>query len=555
MVNLEFQFKQEARFEELVHRWSQRIASAVVLRQHGQQPWSCPMPDPRPTATPPASTDPNGNRNSTRDLALAWLATIALAYFGVAEFISQSLEGINPSQRPYLLLGAAIVAGLVAVTLTMKRARHLPPRANTNDREDPGYDRRRFLLGAATATGGLAASAAAVFARINGWVLITKSAVVDPVVIKTDPNPRPEWNGSRVASYRRLGRTGFQVSDISMGSGRIDAGGKGEMIAREAIARGVNYFDTAPDYATHGSELALGKAMVGHRDKMFLATKFCTGDGHLAEGSSVAQYMAAVEGSLTRLQTDYVDLVHIHACDTTERLLDPNVHEAFDRLKEQGKARFLGVSTHTPNLETVADAAIDSGRFDVMMLAYHHGSWPRLASIIDRANAADIGIVAMKTLKGAKHRGMAEFRTDADAYSQAAFKWVLSNPSVSCLVVSFFEHQHVDEYLYASGGKLRSNDLALLGRYDQAIAGKHCFPHCGDCLESCPEELAINDVLRHRMYFEDYGDQKRAMQEYGALAKKADACLGCSAPCAGACPHNVPIRERMVGAHQMLTLA
>lgn len=490
---------------------------------------------------------------SRRNVWLAWLVVLPLGYFGLGEFVAQAIEGINPPQRPWILLGLALIGGLVAVTMTMWQARSLPPRPNSDDKVEPGFDRRRFLLGAATTTGGLAAVGSAAFARLNGWVLVSKPAVTGAVT-KTDPNPRAEWTGSKVASYRRLGRTNFKVSDISMGSGRIEGGPKGEAIAREAIARGVNYFDTAPDYSAFGSELALGKAMVGHRDKMFVATKFCTRHGHLAEGSSVEDYIAAVEGSLERLQTDYVDLVHIHACDSVERLMDPNVHEAFDRLKAAGKVRFLGFSSHTPNLEAVADAALDSGRFDVMMLAYNHGAWPRLAAIADRAKEQDVAVVAMKTLKGAQHRGMAEFREDADAYSQAAFKWVLSNPSVSCLVVSFFEHQHVDEYLYASGKPLKNEDLALLDRYDKAIAGKYCFPHCGDCLESCPEDLAINDVLRHRMYFEDYRDEKRAMQEYAALPKKADVCAGCAAPCAGACPHDVPIRERMMGAHQMLTL-
>ena len=155
--------------------------------------------------------------------------------------------------------------------------------------------------------------------------------------------------------------------------------------------------------------------------------------------------------------------------------MDPTCHEAFDRLKEQGKVRFLGVSTHTPGLETVADAAIDSGRFDVMMLAYHYGAWPRLGEIMKRAHEKDVGIVAMKTLKGAKHRGLMEMRPEADSYTQAAFKWVLANPNVSCLVISFFEPQHVDEYLYASGKKLTEADLALLEKYDRLIAGTHCL--------------------------------------------------------------------------------
>ncbi len=55
------------------------------------------------------------------------------------------------------------------------------------------------------------------------------------------------------------------------------------------------------------------------------------------------------------------------------------------------------------------------------------------------------------------------------------------------------------------------------------------------------------------MYFEDYGDQKEAMRLYSRLEKQADVCVGCSAPCLGACPHGVPIQERTIGAHRMLT--
>jgi ferredoxin len=57
------------------------------------------------------------------------------------------------------------------------------------------------------------------------------------------------------------------------------------------------------------------------------------------------------------------------------------------------------------------------------------------------------------------------------------------------------------------------------------------------------------------MYFEDYGDEKEAMRLYARLERQANACAGCSAPCAGVCPHGVPIQERTSGAHRLLTLA
>ena len=160
----------------------------------------------------------------------------------------------------------------------------------------------------------------------------------------------------------------------------------------------------------------------------------------------------------------------------------------------------------------------------------------------------------MKTLKGAKHQGLADFRNESDSYTQAAFKWVMSNPGVSNLVISFHNDQHADEYLFASGKPLTESDVAVLGKYDQLIAGSHCFQHCGDCLSGCSESLPIHDVLRYRMYFEDYGDQKQAMQYYAKLEKNASSCISCDAPCTVACPRGVLVRQRMIGAHEMLTM-
>jgi len=236
--------------------------------------------------------------------------------------------------------------------------------------------------------------------------------------------------------------------------------------------------------------------------------------------------------------------VHIHSCDSVARLMDENVHEAFDRLKEQGKVRFLGVSTHTPNLAEVANAAIDSDRFDVMMLAYHFGAWPTIGDIIDRAAAKDIGVVAMKTLRGAQHKGLLWSRDERDSFTQASFKWVLENPSVACLVISLWETGQLDEFLYASGQLPSAGDLAVLERYQELTRETHCRPHCGVCLDACPEGVPIHDVLRHRMYYEDYGAQRAAMEGYAALATHASACSGCAAPCAKACPYGIDIPRR-----------
>jgi len=426
--------------------------------------------------------------------------------------------------------------------------------------------RRRFLTGAGTGAGAalvsliVAAGAAAArglfgFGQGHGGWMGVNDHINDKTVVRTHPEWKEAWKGSRVRSHRRLGRTGWEVSDIVLGTGRI-RGEDGERIARRAIDRGVNYFDTSPDYSAAGSEQAMGRAIKGVRDRLFIATKFCTPAGHLPSGTPVAGYKDAVEGSLRRLGTDYVDLCHIHACDEVERLMDPNAHEAFDRLKQEGKVRFLGFSSHSPNLVQVANTAIDSGRFDVMMLAYHHGLWTSLGEIISRARREqDMGVVAMKTLKGARHHGLAGFREHADAYSQAALRWALSNRDISCAVISFYEPQHVDEYLAASGGRLTPEDTALLERYDRAVLGSYCAPHCGACLDRCSEGLPIADVLRYRMYAESYGWPAEGRRLYGRLARNAAVCASCSAPCTGSCPVDVPIAQRMQEAHRLLAHA
>ena len=440
----------------------------------------------------------------------------------------------------------------------------LAARASARRGLDPA--RRRLLSGFVT---GVAASALSLAVALGaglaraflglgrdgrGWKGVAIDVFAAPVA-ETHPEWPEAWKGSRVRAHRRFGRTGWSVSDIALGTTRID-GEEGEKIARLAIERGVNYIDTAPDYSAAGSEAAIGRAIRGSRHRLFIATKFCTPLGHLPTGTPAAHYKRVVEDSLGRLGTDYVDLCHVHSCNSVARLLDPELHEAFDRLREDGKVRFLGFSSHTPDLLEVAGAAIDSGRFDVMMLAYHHGLWDSLDAVISRARREqDMGVVAMKTLKGARHHGLAGFRERADAYSQAALRWTLSNPDVSCAAISFYQRQHVDEYLRASGGSLTAEDVSVLDAYEAGIRGTYCAPHCGACLSSCPERLAIPDVLRHRMYFEDYGWKQEGVRLYAQLERDARACAACSAPCSGTCPVGVPIRTRMLGAHEMLARA
>lgn len=404
---------------------------------------------------------------------------------------------------------------------------------------------RRALL---ASSGAIAAGAAAAGCEYRTQLYLLGDA-------PTAETTQSSWSDSKVVAHRPLGRTGFEMSDISFGTSRL----QDPAVVRRAIERGINYFDTSPDYSDSASERALGQGIRGTpRDEVFIASKFCTADGHLDDDTPVPEVMAAVEASLKRLQLDHLDLVHIHAVNSVERLMAPNIHEAFDRLKEQGKVRFLGVSSHTPRLETVMRHAVDSDRFDVIMVAYNFKNWPKLHDIFHDAHDKGVGVVAMKTLKGAHHSQLAEFTpTERESFAQAAFKWVLSNPDVSGLVVTIAHFPQIDEYLFASGKAPTQQDVALLERYDELITRIYCRPGCGECLDSCPAGVPIDDVLRYRMYAESYGQERDAMRAYAKVdpAQSAENCATCPAPCEAACPFEIPIRERLVEAHRLLRWA
>lgn len=403
-------------------------------------------------------------------------------------------------------------------------------------------NRRAFLRQAAI---GLAGGMAA------GCEYQTQLFLLRPVEEEASQR-NPAWQEASVRQYRTLGRTGVQVSDISFGcAGLHDAG-----VVRHALERGVNYFDTSPDYSRAGSERTLGEGIRGYpRDKLFIVSKFCTPGGHLSNDTPAGEVIAAVEASLQRIGTDYLDLAHIHACNSIERLMNPHIHEAFDRLKEQGKLRFLGVSSHTPRLEQVMRHAVDSDRFDVIMVAYNFRNWPDLGTIFHDARQKGVGVVAMKTLKGARHTVLSDFSpSERESFSQAAFKWVLSNQDVSCLVVTMTSRSQIDEYLHASGQPVQPTDVALLEKYDRLVANDYCPPGCGACLSSCPVDVPVNDVLRYAMYYENYGQQRVGMEEYAKLpeARSASQCVACSAPCERACPSRLPIKAKLLRADRLL---
>ena len=355
----------------------------------------------------------------------------------------------------------------------------------------------------------------------------------------------------RIERYVTLGRTGLRVSDISFGSSRS----ADPELVRHAVARGVTYFDTAESYRGGRAEEAIGEALHGERDRYVIASK------HKAwAGESRRQMATALEGSLRRLRTDYLDIYFNHAVNDVRRLQNPEWAEFTDRAVRDGKIRFRGMSGHGRALVECLDYALDNELADVILVAYNFAQdatfyeklraqfhyvalQPELGRAIERASSNGVGVVAMKTLMGARINDMRPYESSGTTFSQAAFRWVLSSPHVDGLVISMTSSADIDEYVAASGtGPTSAADMPLLARYAALQGPRYCQHGCNACEETCPAGVEISEVLRTRMYDVDYGDPVLARADYAELGAGARACLSCDgAPCLSACPNGVPI--------------
>ena len=167
-----------------------------------------------------------------------------------------------------------------------------------------------------------------------------------------------------------LGKTGLQVSEIGFGS----ASSQDADLVRHALDRGITFFDTAESYRFGWSEEAMGEGLKGvARDKIVLTSKTKAG-----ASDSEADMMAALEGSLKRLKTDYLDIYFNHAVNSVDRMQNDAWARFTERAKEQGKIRFRAMSGHGSRLAACLDYAIDNDLVDVILCAYSFGEDPDL---------------------------------------------------------------------------------------------------------------------------------------------------------------------------------
>ncbi len=340
-------------------------------------------------------------------------------------------------------------------------------------------------------------------------------------------------------TYRTLGKTGLKVTSVGCGAGTIP---DPDIIAR-ALELGVNYYDTARIYGQGKSEQILGKALKGKRDKIVLASK--------TYSNTKATILKDVETSLKTLGTDHLDVYHQHSRHTPQEVTDEMI-ETMELVKQQGKTRFIGVSTHDPN--AMVDFILKVGKFDVVQTTYSFAiGAPYRDAAIAKLHDAGIGVVAMKVIIAtATPEPILPWNHLSYKGGLAALKWVLRNPAISTTVPFVEEMQELEMNVRAMKEEFTPEDEKLLFARSEEIRELYCRM-CFQCKGKCPNGVPVADELRCLAYNDFAGDFQQARENFWYLPREARMvrCSDCSS-CVIECPNGVKVRDRLIRAQELL---
>jgi predicted aldo/keto reductase-like oxidoreductase len=344
-------------------------------------------------------------------------------------------------------------------------------------------------------------------------------------------------------SYRTIGKTGLKVTSVGFGC-MITSD---QSVVEKGLDLGITYFDTARSYQSGNNERMVGAALKSKRKSITLATK--TG------GATKQAALDHLDTSLKELQTDYVDIWHLHGKSNISQVTDDLI-DAQQTAKKAGKIRFAGVSTHS-NQATLIPAIVQKGMHDVILVAYNYAMAQDLTDAINAARKAGVGIVGMKVMaggaRGSGGRGAAAqpAAPKPPGAVLAALKWVLSNPSVDTTVPSMTDMDQLEENLKAMAQPLSDSDKKLLTAHLEFMGPLYCRG-CGKCEGTCAKGLPVAEVLRYVMYAEDYGQFALGREHFKQLpAHLAAVRCGECPSCTVNCPNGVRVTQRLSRAQEV----
>jgi aryl-alcohol dehydrogenase-like predicted oxidoreductase len=330
---------------------------------------------------------------------------------------------------------------------------------------------------------------------------------------------------------RTLGRTGLKLPVVSMGVMNSD----NPNLIRAALDRGIIMLDTAHGYQRGKNEVIIGEVLKGRpRDSFVIATKVPAPGrdrrtGAIPPDAKPEPFLEMFDLSLQRLGLDHVDILYQHNVHAREQALHESVLGALQKIKKEGKARFIGVTTHSNEPEVIR-AAVEGKVHDAVLTAYNFRQDHRdeVRRAVAEAVAAGIGIVAMKTQAGA----FWDKEKLQPINMKAALKWVLSDANVTTAIPGMTTFDQLEDDLAVMADlTLTEQDLKDL-RMD-VQAGLYC-QSCKKCLPDCRRQLPVPEIMRSYMYaygYRNLGLARDLLEEIDLPANPCRDCLTCTVRC------------------------
>jgi len=320
----------------------------------------------------------------------------------------------------------------------------------------------------------------------------------------------------------RLGRTERMVSEVGFGGIPIVSLGMEQAISvvRHCFGLGITLFDTANMYGD--SEKKIGAALESVRDQIVLASKTLNRE---AEGAA-----EHVDHSLSSLKTQVIDVYQLHQVgnpETLDRVLAPDgAYQALSKARDEGKIRFIGLSSH--NVQ-IAIQACKTGRFDTVQVPFNFVERDLAEELFRVAEEMDMGIIGMKPLAG----GVLE-RADL------CFRFLQQYPKV-VPIPGIKGQEEADEIieLYRTTRALTEKEREEIERIRTELGTKFCR-RCEYCMP-CQQEIHIPMALGFRAFVNRF-PPVGTIALLDANMKKAETCIECE-ECVEKCPYELPIPD------------
>lgn len=317
-----------------------------------------------------------------------------------------------------------------------------------------------------------------------------------------------------------LGSTGITVPQNAFGALPVQRVST-EMavkLLRRAYEGGMRFFDTARAYSD--SEVKVGEAFDGMREKVFIATK--TG------AKTPEEVRAQVETSLKNLRTDYIDIYQFHCADQCYRPGDgTGMYECMEELKKEGKIRHIGITAHKLY---IAEEAVESGLYETLQYPFSYLSSEKEIALVKKCKEANMGFIAMKGLAG----GLIN-RSEAAMAFMSQFDNALP-------IWGIQKEKELEEWLsYMAETPTMNEELtAYIEKEQKELTGEFCRG-CGYCMP-CPAGIMINQCARMSLMLRRAPSKAWLTPQMQAEMKKIEVCLHCN-QCMKKCPYELNTPE------------